>query len=61
VRPAPLGGGRLFLRGVDITRRCVSTRLYFRLFPLNLRPVFSLFPPVLAPAAFLSPSQSLAL
>jgi hypothetical protein len=32
--PAPLGGGRLFLWGADMTRRCVSTRLYFRLFPL---------------------------
>src|ERR1051326_9506072 len=32
--PAPLGGGRLFLWGADMTRRCVSARLYFRLFPL---------------------------
>jgi hypothetical protein len=28
--------------GVDMTRRCVSTRLYFHLFPLFLRPVFSI-------------------
>jgi hypothetical protein len=39
----------------------VSARLYFRLFPLFLRIVFPLFPIVLAPAAFLSPSQGLAL
>jgi hypothetical protein len=34
MRPAPLGGGRLFLRGVDTTRQCVSMRLDFHLFPL---------------------------
>jgi hypothetical protein len=34
MRPAPLGGGRLFLWGVDMTRRCVSARPDFRLFPL---------------------------
>jgi hypothetical protein len=57
--------GDLFLWGVDMTRRCVSARLYFRLFPLSLRPVFflffPLFVPVLAPTAFLSPMQGLAL
>jgi hypothetical protein len=61
MRPAPLGGGRLFLWGVDMTRRCVSTRPDFRLFPLFCALFFPLFSIVSAPAAFLSLSQDLAL
>jgi hypothetical protein len=61
MRPAPLGGGRLFVWGVDMTRRCVSTRPDFRLFPLLCALFFPLFFIVSAPAAFLSPSQGLAL
>jgi hypothetical protein len=61
VRPAPLGGGRLFLWGVDMTRRCVSTRPDFRLFPLFCALFFPLLAIVPAPAAFLSPLQGLAL
>jgi hypothetical protein len=41
MRPAPLGGGRLFLWGVDMTRRRVIARLYFRLFPLFCALFFS--------------------
>jgi hypothetical protein len=46
VRPAPLGGGRLSLWGVDVTGRCVSTRLYFGLFPLFCALFFVLFFPL---------------
>jgi len=53
--------GDLFLWGVDMTRRCVSTRPDFRLFPLLRALFFALFAPVPAPAAFLSPPQGLAL
>jgi hypothetical protein len=61
MRPTPLGGGRLFLWGVDMTGRCVSTRPDFRLFPLFCALFFPLFAIVPVPAAFLSPSQGLAL
>jgi hypothetical protein len=46
VRPAPLGGGRLFFVGLDMTRRRVSTRLYFGLFPLFCALFFVLFFPL---------------
>jgi hypothetical protein len=39
----------------------VSTRLDFRLFPLFRALFFPSFPIAIAPAAFLSPSQGLAL
>jgi hypothetical protein len=61
MRPAPLGGGRLFLCGVDMTRRCVSKRPDVRLFPLFCALFFPLFSIVLASAAFLSSLQGLAL
>jgi hypothetical protein len=44
-----------------MTRRCVSARPDFRLFPLFCALFFPLFFIVFAPAAFLSPSQGLAL
>ena len=53
--------GDCFLWGVDMTRRCVSTRPDFRLFPLLCALFFPLLAIVPAPAAFLSPSQGLAL
>jgi hypothetical protein len=61
MRPAPLGGGRLSLWGVDMTRRCVGTRPVLLLFPLFCALFFPLFSIVIAAAAFLSPSQGLAL
>jgi len=46
---------------VDMTRRWVSTRPDFRLFPLFCALFFPLLAIVPAPAAFLKPAQSLAL
>jgi hypothetical protein len=59
--PAPLGGGRLSLWGVDMTRRCVSARPESHLCPLFSALFFPLFSIVPAPAAFLSLPQDLAL
>jgi len=53
MRPAPLGGGRLFLWAVDMTRRRVSPRPDVRLFPLVSTLFFFLFSIVFAPGVFL--------
>jgi hypothetical protein len=61
VRPAPLGGGRLFLWAVGMTGDAAAPRPDFRLFPLFCALFFSLFSIVLAPTVFLKPVQSLTL
>jgi hypothetical protein len=48
-----LAAGDNFLWGVDMTRRCVSTRPDVSVFPLFCALFFSLFSIVSAPAAFL--------